>query len=79
MLTRVQKWGNSLGLRIPQSFAIQAHVAVGTAVDIAVEKGNLIVRPVHQQYRLSDLLKGIAAKNLHAAVATGARVGREVW
>jgi antitoxin MazE len=79
MVTRVQKWGNSLALRIPQSFAVQAKVAVGTAVDIAVEKGQLIVRPVRQRYRLRDLLKAVDARNLHAEVQTGRRVGREVW
>ena len=79
MVTRVQKWGNSLALRIPQSFAAQAKVAAGTAVDIAVEKGQLIVRPVRQRYRLRDLLKVVDARNLHAEVQTGRPVGREIW
>lgn len=79
MVTRVQKWGNSLALRIPQSFAVQARVAAGTAVDIAVEKGQLVVRPVRQRYRLRDLLKAVDARNLHAEVQTGRAVGREVW
>ena len=79
MVTRVQKWGNSLALRIPQSFAVQAKVAAGTAVDIAVEKGQLVVRPVRQRYRLRDLLKVVDARNLHAEVQTGRPVGREIW
>ena len=79
MVTRVQKWGNSLALRIPQSFAVQAKVAAGTAVDIAVEKGQLVVRPVKQRYRLRDLLKAVDARNLHKEVQTGRPVGREVW
>ncbi len=79
MVTRVQKWGNSLALRIPQSFAVQAKVAAGTAVDIAVEKGQLVVRPVRQRYRLRDLLKAVDARNLHAEVLTGRPVGREIW
>ena len=79
MVTRVQKWGNSLALRIPQSFAVQAKVTVGTAVDIAVEKGLLVVRPVRQRYRLRDLLKDVDARNLHSEVQTGRRVGREIW
>jgi len=79
MVTRVQKWGNSLAVRIPQSFAAQAKVAAGTAVDIAVEKGQLVVRPVRQRYRLRDLLKGIDARNLHTEVQTGRPVGREAW
>lgn len=79
MVTRVQKWGNSLALRIPQSFAVQAKVAAGTAVDITVEKGQLVVRPVQQRYRLQDLLKAVDARNLHEEVQTGRPVGREVW
>lgn len=79
MVTRVQKWGNSLALRIPRSFAVQAKVAAGTAVDIAVEKGQLVVRPVRQRYRLRDLLKAVDARNPHAEVQTGRPVGREIW
>ncbi len=79
MVTRVQKWGNSLALRIPQSFAVQARVAVGTAVDIAVEKGQLVVRPVRHRYRLRDLLKAVDRRNVHAEVQTGLPVGREIW
>ncbi len=79
MVTRVQKWGNSLALRIPRSFAVQAKVAAGSAVDIAVEKGQLVVRPVRQRYRLRALLKAVDARNLHGEVQTGRPVGREVW
>jgi len=79
MVTRVQKWGNSLALRIPQSFAVQAKVAAGTAVDLAVEKGQLVVRPVQHRYRLRDLLKAVDARNLHVEVQAGGPVGREVW
>jgi antitoxin MazE len=79
MVTRVQKWGNSLALRIPRSFAAQAKVAAGTAVDIAVEKGQLVVRPVRRRYRLRELLKAVDARNLHEEVRTGRPVGREIW
>lgn len=79
MVTRVQKWGNSLALRIPHSFAVQAKVAAGTAVDIAVEKGQLVVRPVRQRYRLRELLRAVDARNLHTEVRTGSRAGREIW
>jgi antitoxin MazE len=79
MVTRVQKWGNSLALRIPRSFAVQAKVAAGTAVDLAVEKGQLVVRPVRQRYRLRDLLKAVDGRKLHGEVQTGRPVGREIW
>ncbi len=80
MLTKVQKWGNSLGLRIPKSFAEQAGVEAGSEVDLSVEDGELIVRPRRQpKYELKDLLRSITAKNVHKEVETGDPVGREAW
>jgi antitoxin MazE len=79
MVTRVQKWGNSLALRIPHSFAVQVKVAAGTAVDIAVERDQLVVRPIRQRYRLRELLAGISARNLHSEIDTGHPLGREAW
>ena len=80
MQTKIQKWGNSLGLRIPKSFAEQAGVEAGSEVDLSVEDGELIIRPTRlPKYDLTDLLRRITAKNLHQQVETGEAVGREVW
>ena len=80
MQTKVQKWGNSLGLRIPKSFAEQAGVEAGSEVDLAVEDGELIVRPRRQpRYELKKLLRGVTSKNVHREVETGDPVGREAW
>lgn len=79
MLTKVQKWGNSLGVRIPRSFAEEAQVSAGSTVTISVEGGGLMVRPVRRRtYRLSDLIERIKRENLHGGIDTGARVGREL-
>lgn len=80
MQTKIQKWGNSLGLRIPRSFAVEAQVEEGSAVDLSVKNGNLVVRPVRaRKYLLRELLKGIRSQNLHDEVPTGEAVGRESW
>ena len=80
MLTKVQKWGNSLGLRIPRSFAEEAGVEAGSAVDISIRRGDLVVKPARRRkYRLKDLLRQINAKNIHAEVDASASVGREIW
>ena len=80
MQTKIQKWGNSLGLRIPKSFAEQAGVEAGSEVDLSVEDGELIIRPTRlPKYDLTDLLRRITAKNLHQQVETGEAVGRDVW
>lgn len=80
MHTKIQKWGNSLGLRIPKSFAEQAGVAAGSDVDLSVEDGELVVRPRRPpRYELKDLLRAVTAKNVHREVETGEPAGREVW
>ncbi len=80
MQTKIQKWGNSLALRIPRSFAADAQVEEGSMVDVSVENGCLQVRPVRaRRYVLRDLLRGISPRNLHAEVQTGGMVGREAW
>lgn len=80
MQTKIQRWGNSLGLRIPKSLAEQAGVEAGSEVDLAVEDGELIVRPRRApRYDLGNLLRRVTAKNVHRAVETGHAVGREVW
>ena len=80
MHTKVQKWGNSLGLRIPRSFAAEAQVAEGSTVDLSVENGSLLIRPLRtRKYALSDLIKKVKPRNLHGEVKTGKPVGREAW
>jgi antitoxin MazE len=80
MRTRIQKWGNSLGMRIPKGLAEEAGLEAGSFVDIKVKGGDLIVRPARRRkYRLSDLVKKIDSKNVHKEVQTGDAVGKEVW
>ena len=80
MLTKVQKWGNSLGLRIPKSFAEEASIEEGSTVDVSVSAGQLVVRAIRQKrYELRDLLAGVTERNLHAETSTGEPQGRESW
>ena len=78
MHTRIQKWGNSLALRIPKSFAEETQIELGSTVDLSINDGTLVVRPVDTpRYRLEDLVAKIAAENLHEEISTGSPVGRE--
>ncbi len=80
METRIQKWGNSLGLRIPKSFAEEARVEAGSAVDISVVDGDFVVRPLRRRtYDIRSLVKAIDPENMHEAIETGPPVGRETW
>lgn len=80
MQTRIQKWGNSLGLRIPKVLAEQSGVEAGSEVDLSIEEGDLVVRLRRSpRYELKELLQAVTAKNVHTEVETGEPVGREVW
>ena len=80
MQTKLQKWGNSLGLRIPKSFAAEVGVEAGSDVDLSVRSGELRVRPARpQRLSLAALLRKVTRKNLHPGVETGKPVGREAW
>jgi len=80
MVTKLMKWGNSLGLRIPKAFAKEAGVEEGSAVDISLEGDRLVIRPVKAaRYQLSDLLSRVREDNLHEEISTGDAVGREAW
>ncbi len=80
MRTRVQKWGNSLALRIPKSFAAEIGLAENLAVDLSVAEGCLVVQPQPEQsLRLEDLLRAITDENLHGEWETGPAVGKEIW
>jgi antitoxin MazE len=80
VVTTIKKWGNSLGLRIPKSFAAEADIEEGSEVDISVREGELVVTPRRKpHYELSDLLAKVSKKNVHGEIDTGKPVGREVW
>jgi antitoxin MazE len=80
MHVRVQKWGNSLALRIPKPLAEDAEVTEGTLLNLAVSEGKVVATRVeHKKLSLRDLLAKVNKKNLHAEVDFGRPVGREIW
>lgn len=80
MHTTIQKWGNSLAVRIPKSFVEETHITSGTEVDLTVDNGKIVIVPqIPPKYSLADLLGGVTAHNKHNETDTGHAVGQEVW
>ena len=79
MIVKIQKWGNSLGVRIPKSLAQDAGIREGTSVDLRVESGRLIIAPAGKRYTLEELVSRITPENRHPETDWGAPVGKEVW
>ncbi|MEK6301725.1 MAG: AbrB/MazE/SpoVT family DNA-binding domain-containing protein [Acidobacteriota bacterium] len=80
MKVQVQKWGRSLALRIPRSFAVEFSLEEGTLVDLSVVEGKLVIAPVAERvYTLDQLLDGVTRRNIHGEIDTGRSVVTEVW
>ena len=79
MHVRVQKWGNSLAVRIPKPLAEDADVKEGTVLNLAVSEGKVVATPVERKkLSLKQLLAKVTRKNLHGEVDSGPSVGREI-
>ena len=80
MQTKIKKWGNSLALRIPKSFALNANLRQDELVDITIDKERIIITPIgEKEYSLDELLEGVSEDNLHGEFDTGVPVGKEIW
>jgi antitoxin MazE len=80
MQAKIKKWGNSLALRIPKSFALNANLRQNKLVDLSIDKERIIITPIDEkEYSLVELLEGVTESNLHGEVDTGAPVGKEIW
>jgi antitoxin MazE len=78
--TRVHKWGNSLALRIPKSFAAEVGLGDESAVHLSVVNGKLVIEPaVEPEVTLEQLLAQVTEDNLHDEVSTGPAMGSEAW
>ena len=80
MRIRVQKWGNSLAVRIPKAFARETALDQGAEVELELENGRLVITPMaEEEYDLASLLEQVTPENLHEEVETGETEGREAW
>ena len=77
MRTVVQKWGNSLGIRIPAVFSRELNLTHGSSVEILEEKGKIVILP--KKKTLDDLLSLVTDENIHVSIDTGNPVGKEEW
>jgi len=80
MKTQVQKWGNSLALRIPKPFAEEIGLRRYSEVEVSVQDGRLIIEPIPDSApELKALLAQVTEENLHHEISTGHAMGREAW
>ncbi|SNR69030.1 AbrB/MazE/SpoVT family DNA-binding domain-containing protein [Desulfurobacterium atlanticum] len=78
MLTKVQKWGNSLAVRIPSAFAKEIGLCPDTEVELKLEDNKLVIIP-NKRRQLEELLKQVTPENLHSEIDWGEKSGEEEW
>ena len=79
MTTKIQKWGNSLAIRIPKEFANSIHIEEGSDISFSVKGQTLVIKEQKKKvYTLRDLLKGYNTKDKHEETIWGAFVGKEI-
>ncbi|MCE5191885.1 MAG: AbrB/MazE/SpoVT family DNA-binding domain-containing protein [Actinomycetia bacterium] len=82
MQTRVQKWGNSQGIRVSKDLLADADIQVGDEVEIVAREGSLVVVPrrrVRGGHNLTDLVKEIPSEYTSEELEWGPPAGKEVW
>lgn len=80
MRTKVQRWGNSLAIRIPKSFAEEVGLTDNSPVELRLVEGALLVEPAQSRpLSLKELLADVTDSNIHGEVEEGPSQGTEVW
>lgn len=80
MRARIQKWGDSLAVRIPETLALETALDQDSIVEVSVQDGRLVIYLVEEPgYTLEGLLSQITDENIHPEVDSGPSVGNEAW
>jgi antitoxin MazE len=82
MITKVQKWGNSQGIRLSKELLSDVEIHVGDEVEVAAQEGRIVVAPVRQvrgKHDLRELVRRIPKSYKAEEVDWGQPLGKEVW
>jgi len=82
MVTKIQKWGNSQGLRLGKQVLEEARIAVGDSVDVAARDGVIVIAPLRRirgKQSLQELVSRIPRNYKTREIDWGKPMGREKW
>ena len=79
MKTKIQKWGNSLGVRLPKSITEQKALREGAGVSVVLKDDRIVIDPVEEELSLDSLLSMISSENTHAETDWAGARGNEIW
>jgi antitoxin MazE len=83
MRSKLQKWGNSQGLRFVKHILEKAHLSIGDPVEIIAQNGMITIKTMRKKtrgkYRLKDLIAQMPKEYRPKEEDWGSPVGKEVW
>ena len=80
MQTKIQKWGNSLAVRLPKQIAKKFSLNEGSVVTVTNDKTHVLIHRVKRPHLgLKDLIARIDSKNMHKETGWGSPRGKEIW
>lgn len=79
MTTKIQKWGNSYGVRFSKTVLDEKTELLNQEFEVVFEKKGIFLKPIkNKKYTLKELIKGMNSKNKHEALDWGSPVGKEI-
>ena len=87
MKTKLQRWGNSQGVRLPKSIVESLGMTVGSTVivEVSEDHSRITLKPakndlqVRGRHRIEDLIAGSSPKAFSGEYDWGTTHGKEVW
>ncbi|MDC1205383.1 AbrB/MazE/SpoVT family DNA-binding domain-containing protein [Candidatus Pacebacteria bacterium] len=79
MKTKIQKWGNSLGVRLPKNIAEQKSLKEGLRVSVVLKNNQIVIEPVEDEITLESMLSDVSTDNIHNETDWAKARGNEVW
>jgi len=79
MQTTLNKWGNSLAVRIPKNLADELNLHEGSSLDLHAENDRIIIEKCENKQKLLAMLAKVTKDNIHEETQTGGPVGNEFW
>lgn len=80
MEIKLQKWGNSLGIRVPSNIVKSMNIKINDILDIKQEDSKIIISvPKKKKISLYEEFKKYNGKNLAKEFTWDESVGKEIW
>ncbi len=79
MITKLSKWGNSLGVRLPKAILDELRLKDGAEVKVTNDGGRIIIESSDRDMTMTELLEGMTKEKVMDQWQNTKPVGKEKW